>query len=117
MSKDQTAEVKRVRPYPIAATLKIDGAFKKISVIMINTRGVIARTPSLMLQVGVEFDLTLELPVLRTLISTTIKVVKTYDRAAPTAGIERMAELHFTQPPPETLKQITRFMQHIGQKP
>ena len=117
VSKEDQASVKRVRPYPIDATLTVNTESKKISIILINTLGVIARTPGLMLKVGTELGLEVDLPVLGYVIKNTVKVRKTYDRAAQPAGIERMAELHFTHLPSDVAKQIAQFMAHIGQKP
>ena len=120
MSADSTAKkqpVKKVRPYPLEATLKIEGGFKPGDVLVFSTTGVIARVAGLLLKVGQHVEFSAELPVMHRWVRNPVVVVKTFDRANPAGGPpERLAELHFEHLDPEHAKAIERFTRAIGQK-
>ena len=117
-AENKVTTVKRVAPYPIAASLTIDGKPLPIAITYVSTRGFVARTPGLMLKVGGVYDVSFEIPVLHHRVRAPVKIFKTYDRAADrdATKVERAAEFLFVDLDSLDQKQIQRFTKAIGQK-
>lgn len=114
---DSSTVVKKVRPYPIPATIDIQGVKKPIEISVVNLKGAIVRLNEVLVSVGEYHQLEFELPVLKTLVSAQIRVIKTYDRSIdPKVNkIERLAELHFQNLDEINRTTISKFMAAIGQ--
>lgn len=108
---------KKVRPYPIEATLDPSGQKRQVEIIHLNTLGVIVRLKASMLFVGEYYQMYFEIPVTRESINVQTRVLKTYDKSVdPKAGlVERLAELHFQGLTSEHKSRIVAFMASIGQ--
>ena len=121
MPKDKPQPVikKKVKPYPFAATLEVNGAKKVVEVMFLSPNGFIARLKNpAIVQVGEYYQTVFELPVSHSFVNTQVRVMKTYDRStdAKTLVIDRMAEVHFETLSEDHRKNILSFLSAIGQK-
>lgn len=109
---------KKVRPYPIEATLEQNAIKKTVEVVHLAPTGLIASLHKQMVHVGDHHVITFELPVLKQFIHTPVRVLKTYDKAVNPKEhlVERMAEFHFEKLTDEHKAHIVSFLTAIGQR-
>jgi len=117
MSHPKDAQVVKVKPYPFAASLESGGAQKPVDIIFIAEVGVIVNLRAQFVKVGEYHQLVFELPTMGDVITTQVRVIKTYDKSMDKVGqkVERMAELHFQKLTDAHKARIVAFMSAIGQ--
>jgi hypothetical protein len=117
-AKDKLVK-RKVRAYPIEATLEVNAEKKPIEVVFLAPAGLIAVLHTLFVQVGDHCTISFELPVLNRFVTTPVRVLKTYDKAVNPKEhiVERMAEFHFQKLTDEHKAHILSFLSAIGQKP
>jgi hypothetical protein len=109
--------IKRVKPYPFPAAIDQGGAKVPVEVLLLTSRGFIARlTTAAIFHVGGSCRTEFELPVFKRQLASPLRVIKTYDRADKDHKVERLVEFHFESPGGDLTETITKFMQKIGQK-
>jgi hypothetical protein len=102
---------KKVKPYPIPALLSIEGAAPlKGKILKLVGKGFIADVSPNFLNVGDIYKCDFEIPVMHYVVTTMIKVIKTYDRSKSKAEIERLVECHFVQLNEEQSGRVLTFM-------
>lgn len=112
------AVVKKVRAYPIAATMEFKSIKKQIQIMKLATVGAWTSLGNTVVQVGVVYNLDFELPVSHDQVITPAKALRTMDRVHERDGakaIERLAEFQFIKPTADTLEKIRRFLAAINQ--
>lgn len=107
---DPKAQVKKVKAYPIAATLKSAGGAFPAQVVKLTPQGFLAEITASNLQPGEHFEVTFELPVVHQVVTELCVMVKLYNQWAGSAatqaqaaaagapiqpGILRLCEMHF----------------------
>jgi hypothetical protein len=109
--------VKKVVPYPFAATVETNGVKLNVQVIFLNARGFIAKTGGQFVHVGSHCQASFELPVLHNVLMTPVRVLKTYDKALDpkVATVDRLAEFHFEKLSEEQKNHVISFTTAIGQ--
>ena len=117
MSAAKKETVKKVKPYPITATLELNSLKRDVEIIYVTTLGAVIRVVNGMVFVGEYYQLAFQIPVTRESIVTQVRVLKTYDKVlSPEAkAVERGAELHFQALTPEHKSRIVAFIKAIGQ--
>ena len=117
---DQTGKVvkKKVKPYPFAATLELNAIKTPVEVVFVSLKGSIVRLAKQIVHVGEFYQMTFEIPVSHELISTQVRVLKTYDKVLDIKekSVERLAELHFQDLTNEHRTRINAFTAAIGQE-
>lgn len=86
--------VKKVRAYPIPATVEVGANKKSISIVKLVMVGFWAEMGKTVLLAGKVYKVEFELPASHHIISADMKVMKTMDKVAP-GGVQRLAELQF----------------------
>ena len=113
---DSNVKTQKIAPYPFPITLQIDGKFISEKVLKLGQSGAIIEAKGLIYSVGMNFPVSFEIPVFKTQLSLSAKVVKTYDRAlVKEKAVQRLAELLFLNLTSEQAKQIQKFLVKIGQ--
>lgn len=117
MANNQSVVRKKIKPYPISATIEVNAVKSPVEVILVNLTGAIVRLGSQMVSVGEYFNLAFELPVYHHLVVAQVRVLKTYDRTLDPKikTVERLAELHFQNLTNEHRSRINAFIAAIGQ--
>ena len=114
-TKSEKVIIHKVKPYPIESTLEQEG--KKIpgQILKLTLKGFIMDMKRSVVQVGKEYEIIFELPVLREYIRSKCKVIKTYDQSTEAEGTQRRAEMHFLGLDEEYHGRIKKFLVSIGQ--
>lgn len=96
-SSNQHVIVKKVSPYPFAATLDHGGKKTLLNIKRLTLQGFIAHIPAGFVNVGEDYGVWFEVPVQAHVVSGQVKVVKTYDTFSDKEAkkVERMAEFRF----------------------
>ncbi len=117
---DQTGKVvkQKVKPYPFEATLEQNAIKTRVEVIFVSQKGAIIRLANQIVHVGKFYQVTFEIPVSREIISTQVRILKTYDKVLDIKGkgVERLAELHFQDLTNEHRSRINAFTAAVGQE-
>jgi hypothetical protein len=115
--KAEKTVTKKVKPYPIAATLELNALKKPVEILHLTPRGVLVRVTAQLVFVGEYYTLAFKIPVSGHQISAQIRVLKTFDQATQTkpAAVERRAELYFKTLPDDQRRHIEAFLGAIGQ--
>jgi hypothetical protein len=108
---------KKVKPYPFDATLEVNAQKMSVEVIFVNDKGVIVRLKNQIVHVGSYYQIVFELPVSREIVSTQVRILKTYDKTLDIKEktVERLAEMHFQDLTKEHRTRIKAFTAAIGQ--
>lgn len=116
--KKQAVKVKKVRPYPFAASLEQNNIKKPVEIIYVSVAGAIAQLKSQIVSVGEYYQLTFQIPVVGEFIVTQVRVLKTYDKSIDPKElkVERLAEFHFQSLTKEHRSRIVAFLAAIGQE-
>lgn len=117
MAQDNNLKVVKVQPYPFPITITRDGKPVPGEVIKLAQKGAIIRCQTAIFSVAEEFDVQFEIPVFKNQLQLHAKVMKTYDRALlKEKGVERLAELLFTNITNEQIRTIYKFLVAIRQE-
>lgn len=112
----------KVKPYPIAALLDLNGTLIPAEILKLTNIGFIAKTSQTVhLKVAQNLKTTFKVPLELAEHTVQIKVVKTWDHIEEAISNKEfkkfyMMEMHFVQPSSVLLAQIFRFTTRIGQK-
>lgn len=113
---DENKVIKKVQPYPFPVAIQRDGKIINAQVLKLAQKGAIIGSNELIFSVGAELQVFFEIPVHKVAMSLLAKVIKTYDRALPQGrGIERLAEVHFTNISSDQIRSIYKFLVAIRQ--
>lgn len=113
---DSNVKTQKIAPYPFPITIQKDGKFISEKVLKLGQTGAIIEAEGFIYSVGMSFPVSFEIPVFKSQLSLTAKVVKTYDRAlVKEKAVQRLAELLFLNPTSEQTMQIQKFLIKIGQ--
>jgi hypothetical protein len=109
---------KKIAAYPFAVTVELNAVKKNLEVIHLTPMGFLAKLKGTIVHVGQHYKSDFELPVLHDLITSQVRVMKTYDRSLDPKQhlVERMAEFQFETLTSEGKKSIVAFLSAIGQK-
>ncbi len=117
---DQTGKVvkKKVKPYPFNATIELNAVKTLVEVVFVSQNGAIIRLANQIVHVGKFYQVTFEIPVSREIISTQVRVLKTYDKLLDirNKSVERLAELQFHDLTNQHRSRINAFTAAIGQE-
>jgi len=120
VASDSSAKVvkKKVRPYPIAATLEANAIKKPVEILQLVKNGMIVRLTTHMVTVGEYYIFDFAIPVAGYPIKGNCRVLKTYDRVLGPAAdqVERLAEIRFSGLTETQTTHIEEFLRAIGQK-
>ncbi|MBK7893255.1 MAG: hypothetical protein IPJ84_21095 [Bdellovibrionales bacterium] len=109
MSKQ--AVVKKVKPYPFPAQVKLETTALAGSVTKMTQQGLLVEVHGSSLQPGEKVELQFVTPVLHGAVTTAAVVVKVTSQLK---GIS-LLELHFRSQTPEHMARINDFLIHTGQ--
>ncbi len=110
---------KKVKPYPILATLDRGGQKITVDIHKVARIGFICDLRGHIVKVKETFQVAFEIPVLGRHVFAEAFVVKTYDRALSVGqppAIQRLAEFHFVSLSSEQANGIEAFIRSIKQK-
>ncbi len=126
--------VKKVKPYPIGGQMKDSRGTYQGNVMRLTLTGLMIEVSGSSVQPGEKVEVGFVTPILKGTIAVKGVVVKVYNQltgvsggpvmtpatssapgAAPNAGAIHLIEIHYTSVPPESMNQISVFLERTGQ--
>ncbi len=116
MSEDQKIIKKKVSPYPFSASLTFSERKIQGEILKLVAHGFLMDCKGQVLKVGDIGQVQFEIPVNRDFVTTSVRVIKTYDHVQVDPNVpKRIAELHFLKLSDTHFAHIDRFLKQIKQ--
>jgi hypothetical protein len=108
--KSSEVVVKKVKAYPIAASLKTEASALPAQIMKLTSQGLLAEVGANALKPGEKLECSFEIPVIHRAMTQSVVIVKMYSR---TGG--SLIELHFLKLSAHDQKSIANFLHAIRQ--
>ena len=116
---EQSAESEKITPYPFFVELEAGSGAIKAEALKLVMHGMMIELLDGVVNVGEQLGVRFELPADMGNLTSTIQVIKTYDRKVPGKEgpkTQRLAEVHFVKPLRDSQKQkVKSFLKRIKQ--